>query len=476
MRILKKSYVILAVVCLMTGTYSCSKKWDLHNEITDPVIKDNLFDQLSKNSEVSEFGKLLVKSGYDKILASSKTFTVFAPDNAAIASMDPGMIADTASLNNFIANHIALTAYRTDAATDSLSLRMLNGKNILFLNANIGDADITQANKFAANGIYHVISSIVKPKSNIWQYLQSNAASNHQAAFIGALDSIHIYPNGLSDVGEPLLDNEFIKETYNIKDETKKFTVFLMQNSAFDTETNKLLPYFVRPGADTTQFLAKHYTMRDLIFDGEYKQSELPDTLVSKFGVKVGINRASIVERVSLSNGVIYVMSDLSVNLQQRLVTSVIEGENPRVFIPGDKRGNIYYRKKIDPFNVLFHDLMVQNHGIPLFEVGYTTPVLFSTKYKVYWRAINDIQTNVFQQRLMVGGIKDSNGTLISSIAFYPYTNVNVANYNEVYLGEFTLNTAGNVPLALIAANNNSTSSGVNTLSLDYVKLVPVIK
>lgn len=464
------------MIVLISGMYSCTRKWDLHNEITDPVIKDNLFEQLSKNTEVSEFGKLLVKSGYDKILESSKSFTVFAPNNAAIANMDPEIITDTARLNNFIANHIALTAYRTDAAVDSLSIRMLNGKNILFLKTNIGDANITLPNKIAANGIYHVISGIVKPKFNLWQFLSANAGTYQQAAFIEALDAIHIYPNGLPDVGQPLLDNEFIKETYNIKDESKKFTLFLMQNSAFETEASKLLPYFTRSGVDTTHFLAKHYTIRDLIFNGEYKQSELPDTLVSKFGVKVGINPTNIVERVSLSNGVIYIMRDLSVNLKERLVTSVVEGEQPRVFIPGDKRGNIYYREKIDPFNVLFHDLMVQNHGIPLFEVGYITPVLYSTKYKVYWRAVNDIQTNVFQQRLMVGGVKDAKGAVISSIAFYPYTNVNIANYNEVYLGEFSLNIAGNIPLALIAANSNSTSSGVNTLSLDYVKLVPIIK
>lgn len=476
MRILKQICMITTVTCLVTGIYSCSDKWDLHNEITDPIVKDNLFDQLSKNSDVSEFDKLLVKTGYDKVLKSSKTFTVFAPDNASVASLDAAITEDIAALKNFVENHIALTAYRTDAATDSLSIRMLNGKNILFLNTSIGEASITLANRFASNGIFHVISGVIKPKLSIWQYLETNAATNHQAAFIGALDSLHIYPNGLSEAGEPLLDNEFIKETYNVKDESKKFTLFLMQNTAFDTEADKLLPYFTRPGVDTSQFLAKHYTTRDLVFEGEYKQNELPDTLVSKFGVKIGIDPANIVQRVSLSNGAVYIMRDLNVKLEQRLVTSIIEGESPRAFIPADKRGNIYFREKKDPSNVLFHDLMVQNHGIPLFEVNYITPVLYSTKYKVYWRAINDIQTNVFQQRLMVGGVKDETGVVTSSLAFYPYTDVNIADYTEVYLGEFTLNNAANIPLALIAANNNSTSSGVNTLSLDYVKLIPVIK
>jgi len=44
-------------------------------------------------------------------------------------------------------------------------------------------------------------------------------------------------------------------------------------------------------------------------------------------------------------------------------------------------------------------------------------------------------------------------------------------NYNEVYLGDYTTLLYGSHNLYLI--NTNSTSSGVNTMALDYIKLVP---
>jgi hypothetical protein len=215
-----------------------------------------------------------------------------------------------------------------------------------------------------------------------------------------------------------------------------------------------------------------------MVFAGELKVANLPDTLISKFGVKVPINRGNIVQTIKSSNGLIHIVSSMNVNLVHRIVTTRIEGENPRQFIPGDKRGNIFYRQRLDNNGIEFKDLMVQNHAISQFLVGYTTPILYSTQYRVLWRAINDIQTNTFDQKLLVGLVSQATagGLYTGSIMSFPYTTVNVRNYNEVELsGTFTLTNAGAVPLTLVGQNNNATA-GTNTLSLDYIKLVPIIK
>jgi hypothetical protein len=117
---------------------------------------------------------------------------------------------------------------------------------------------------------------------------------------------------------------------------------------------------------------------------------------------------------------------------------------------------------------------MVQNHGEPLFTIYYSVRDLYSTTYKVYWRAINDIQSNTFQQRLRIGGTFNELGEVEDPLAMLDYTDVTPDVYDEIYIGEFTIGQGSSGLISLIAANSGS--NGVNTLTLDYIKLVPVIK
>ena len=62
---------------------TCTKKWDDHNQVTDTNINSNLAQLIGKTSGLAKFSDMLVKTGYDKIISSSKTYTVWAPTNDA---------------------------------------------------------------------------------------------------------------------------------------------------------------------------------------------------------------------------------------------------------------------------------------------------------------------------------------------------------------------------------------------------------
>ena len=118
---------------------------------------------------------------------------------------------------------------------------------------------------------------------------------------------------------------------------------------------------------------------------------------------------------------------------------------------------------------------MVQNPGVSLFTLNYNNSGkdFFSTTYKVYWRAINDVQTNVYQQKLFIG--TGLNGILTGTLKDFGYKDVPVKLYDEVYLGDVVITQAGSLDfISLIAAN--STTNGNNSLTLDYLKFVPVLK
>jgi len=463
--------LIASAACVSMLMYGCTDKWDDRTELTDPNLRGNIYTHIAADPDLTEFSKLLQKGGFDKVLASSKTYTVWAPDNAAMANIDPEIVNDTAALRNFLENHISLSAFSTGANTDTITVRTLNGKRHYFIGSRIADVNLKKSNVYAANGLIHIVDKALLPKKNIWEFITSEeSGSTQQAAFLSALSEIGIFPQDslYTNTDDPLQDNEFLRNVYNLSNENKKFTYFLISDEGLTSEMNKLLPYFNLPSADldSSQNLAKYYVLRDMAFEGVYTPNQLPNMLVSKFGVQVPIDKDNLSEPIQLSNGIVYKVNSIAVPLTNRLVTTIVEGEEPYAFSQADKRNNTFYRERKDPAGSYFQDIMIQNHGIAQFKIFYRPVNMYSTTYKVYWRAVNDIQTNVFQQRLNMG--------ITANSPAFPYTNVELKNYDEVYLGEYTLASFGNLYMSLVAAN--TASNGANTLTLDYIKLVPQVK
>jgi hypothetical protein len=251
-----------------------------------------------------------------------------------------------------------------------------------------------------------------------------------------------------------------------------------MEDGGFDAEVTKMKPYLTKTSTtvDSTAIYSKYFTTRDLAFPKAYTKATLPTTLTSRFGVQYNVDKTQIVgEPIQLSNGVIYIMKKVDVTLQNRLLTTKIEGENNTAST--GSRSRLQYRTLQDPLGISYKDVWVVNSGIANFVLSYGAKDLYSTKYQVYWRAINNPQTTTLSQKLIIGGKWDLVGTvntLNNQIANFGYIVVNPNVYDEVYLGDFTLKQAGKIDLITLWGAN-STTNGANTMTLDYLKFVPVI-
>ena len=480
---LNKNYLGLGL--LLLGLVSCSEPWEDHAGVNDPNLTLNLSEAISQNAQTSEFGKLLAETGYDRVLAGSKTYTVFAPSNEAVAAVSADALSTAQARKQFVANHIALTAFSSVTQQDTVVIQMLSDKYLDFIDGSrVADARITDADNYTSNGLFHIIDKDLAPRKNIWEFIKERAATSDMSAYLLELNEFNLYTrdsvakaNAIPGIQADSLSNSYFTNVYNLNNEKNKYTFFLLDNESFSEETDRLRPYMNWPSEDTTTVYTNYFTTRDLAFHKAIARENLPDTLVSRFGVKVPLTEATIAEEIQLSNGVVYVMSKLEVPLETRLLTTTIQGENPFGFSQSDKRANTFYREKADPQGNVFFDIMVQNHRVPRFTIYYTASNLYTTTYKVYWRAINDIQTNTFQQRVSFGGfISPTDGSLQQPFAELPYTNVEPNTYEEVYIGEFFIDRQGRSALLVALQAANSAADGVNTLTLDYLKLVPVIK
>ena len=122
--------MLLAAACLALA--SCSD-WDDHYKPTQEgtTTSLNLYEALCSEPQTTEFAKILAQTGYDKVLSSSQTYTVFAPTNEELAGFDASN--EEAALR-LATNHIARYSAPTSTNTEN-GIKMLNGKIYHFDNS-----------------------------------------------------------------------------------------------------------------------------------------------------------------------------------------------------------------------------------------------------------------------------------------------------------------------------------------------------
>ncbi len=495
-----KYKTVLASLILAAVVFGCSKKWDNHDQATDSNVTINLYQAISKTANTTIFAGYLQKAGYDKLLAGSKTYTVWVPTDAALASMDPSVVADSAKLSQFVLNHISNQSYPTGGADQRIP--MLNGKYILQSGLKFDSANIVTPNQYAKNGLFHIIDKFIPRTNNIWEFLNATTAAPQMKNYLLSLNYIFFDSTKATQTGvDPLTGNPTYQSgtglvqknvflngvgttpaIMNVSDETNQYTFFVLNDNSFTTELNKLTPWFKTGTTDSTTKIASAYLVKDLAFQGSYAPSALPDTLTSQYGVKVPINKSAIVSATKTSNGWVYVMNQVNFNLNYKFPSIIIQGENPSGFssYTSDFIGKTFYRVHQNPnTGATFNDIFIINAGLSSFYVRYTTPYLPTMRYNVYWVAVNDYQTVPWQQKLAVDS--STNPTLFAyktldslgkKTLVPPRTDSTYKTYYEVSHGQFAVTNYRPVNLFAVSSATASTSSG-GQLSLDYIRLEP---
>lgn len=486
MKISQLSIIALFTLCLL---FSCRKdEWDKRNRISDPALAENLLQAINDNPDLSEFSQYLSKTGFDKVIASSKTFTVWAPTNEALGQLDPAELKDTAKLRLLIANHIAFRAYATAMAKPAIRVKTLSGKYVTFSGTQVNDADIVQGDTYANNGMLHVIDKALIPEMNIWDYLMTDYGSSLQGKALQDLEYMYVDPDSAELVGldpqtgEPIYKpgtglvkrNRFLQRV-NISSEDSSLTYLILADAAFTDEVNKLTPYFTDSTAQETDSLTKWNIVKDLAFRGIYSPDSLPPTLYSaNDSVQFHLDKGAIIKTQKVSNGIVYVVNRLSYDMPTKIKPVILEGEQFYDRMDPDA-GYTIRKRRIPGTDSIFNDIYMDNYGLASYWLRYPT-TLNSVTYHVYWVAFNDFQTGTFPMRIGFNPHADTAYADPAAVKFadeLDYHTVELNDYHEVYIGDYTPDYYGMRDVFLIG--NNVKTNGQNTIVCDYIKLVPVI-
>jgi hypothetical protein len=468
---------------------ACKKNWSDHNSGSDPFLSVNLMEQINLNPDLSTFSGYLVTTGYDKVLASSKSFTIWAPTNSALQNLDPAIVNDITKLAQFVANHISNQSYLTSMPNPVLTIRVLNGKNVLFTKTKFEEANISVADRYVENGVLHIIDMGIIPKANAWDYLNNSAASL-QKSFLQTQNYVirdlsQAVVTGIDPkTGNPIYKdgtgyftkNYFLQRTADISNEDRKYVFVILTDAAFAAEKLKISKYFVvnnllppRSNAFVSDSITNWNIVKDLVFPGDFAIGNLPDTLFSPDSVKIHLDATAIVETHKVSNGIVYVMNRIDYRMASKIKPVVIQGENYASIQSSVGTRTTITRK--NPYtNVNFTELYFYNTGVSSYWIQYLPNLNSGLTYKVYWVAVRDFNTTAtpvvyFSQRLGFG--------TTALLPAFPYKQVDLLNYNEIYLGDYAPASYGLLSTYLVGAAN--TTNGQNSLVLDYIKMVPVV-
>ncbi|MCA5003839.1 fasciclin domain-containing protein [Sphingobacterium bovistauri] len=480
-------YVVPILFICLTG---CSDKWEAHFGNNDANSQLNLFEIISSSSDYSSFADLLEKSGYAESLKASKNYTVLIPTNEAInAAQTQYNFNDTAVVRSFVGYHIINSIYSVNDNTDTIKAQNFRNKYVEFTRGSFDGIQPKSKNLTASNGLYHVIGQSLQPLNNIYSLVKLEFAGTKQVQAIESFDTAYIENDQTYYKTSPVWVSDVRR---NMTTENRKYTYFVIDDAAFDAEFNKLYPYFKtnyeegnthRPDSTTT-FFAKKFLLRDFIVEGDLLETELSQELTSISGTKFKIPSGSVISRHKASNGVVYRVHSIDVELVNQIKEKIVFGVNPIGYKQTDKRGNTYFRDKRDTIGNLYKDIEIHGHNVTAFYVKYRATAMNVNRYKVYGRAImglpGDPQTAVFTQYvhflnpalvapnevdLYKKSVVNHLGSTDTRFTF----GVNVLNHNEVYLGEVTQNQYGNLPLLVM-------SNGTGPIILEYLRFVPIIQ
>ncbi len=181
-----KTVLGLAIAALTLT--ACSDEWDEHyngSGVTG-TLDGTLWDAIKSDNNLSNFAKVVQACGYDKSLAGSQVFTVFAPTNASFSSEEAdALIAayneekgdveenENSTIKEFIQNHIALYNHSVSSSGED-SITLMNGKYAILKPDGIDNSKFLTSNLHYKNGILFTVADKVQFSSNLFEYLRKD--------------------------------------------------------------------------------------------------------------------------------------------------------------------------------------------------------------------------------------------------------------------------------------------------------------
>ena len=261
---------LLAGVALI-GLPACTDTWDEHYVGSDTeriVDAPSLLAQVQEDAALANYLKVLQATGYDKVLASPQTLTIWAPEITAeradelIASYKEQKTRgvkddDNTVILQFVKNHMALYSKSVSVSQPDTAIKMLNGKYLELTSSSLDGRKFLVSNRPANNGIFYKLGEEMTFHPNIREYLELNSEFDSLANFIKQYDTYELnerqsVQKGLDSLGLTVYADS-VMDRYNdllnryssfIQREDSDYTFVAPVNEVWKAQYDRYFNYF----------------------------------------------------------------------------------------------------------------------------------------------------------------------------------------------------------------------------------------
>jgi len=345
---MKHKYIIISALIAIVSFTSCSDVWDAHYGKSAGLKSDlNLYEYIKSQPDLSKFSQMLDIAGFDTIINQPQTYTVWAPVNSSLETVD---LNDTATVTDIVKNHISRFAYAT-SDVDEKTIFMLNKKFMIFKQANgqyvFGGKNLLTSNTAASNGILHTINGYIPYLSNIWEFIGGADGLDSLRTYLYS-QSVLLFDEeasveiGTNDQNQAVYDsviifsNPILDKIGHLHIEDSLFAAILPNNAAWNKVYNRIKTNYktlVNDGGVQQRLNTQSAIVENLIFRMKSMNIEPSsmDSLTSTAGQTFSPSSYLFenTQRYALSNGLAYVTDSLRFKASESWQRPIIvEAEN----------------------------------------------------------------------------------------------------------------------------------------------------
>ncbi len=482
---------------------SCSDFDDYNTAPVDATASANetLWENISSNSQLSDFVALLTRAGFADDLDAAHYYTVWAPVNGSFDASAYSGVDSTELLREFVKNHIAEYSHSAVGEIDE-RVHTLNEKSYDFEGSGsytFGDVALTEINLPSNNGLLHLLGGMVDFYPNIYEYLDKvegcdSVVSNfkyyestyldEENSVIGPvengmqtyIDSVMVTVNSLTNQMRVYLDNEDSVYTMLFPTDDawngayariKPYYNYRATTSAQDLEnaTSASVAPTISQTIDNSYYtdsLAKRYIERNIIFNNndyynrwvEDETAFDTDTISTVGGYLSNpdevLARTTIKER--MSNGYARIVDSLAFRSWDTYspelnfsasssVGAVWNGTETRENVTVYSVDSLTNESEVDTTLTYIHVTPSSNYSRP--ELDLYLPNVRSTTYHIYLEMIpaydseTDLAAAKPNQLDFTLSYCNANGT-VTSLKLNQQVENDASKIDTIYVGEIT--------------------------------------
>ncbi|AFV22891.1 beta-Ig-H3/fasciclin [Methanolobus psychrophilus R15] len=165
--------LIITTAILLAGCAEQPQETEIDETDVNETEEMNIVEVAVSAGSFNTLVQAVQEAGLVETLSGEGPFTVFAPTDEAFAALPEGtldaLLADEEALRAVLTYHVVAGEYMASDVIQMESLTTVQGEDIAILvtdgNVMVNNANVTQTDIEASNGVIHIIDQVILPPS-----------------------------------------------------------------------------------------------------------------------------------------------------------------------------------------------------------------------------------------------------------------------------------------------------------------------